>query len=174
MSAAGHFAQHTSTARRIGFHVRPLAWIALACVAGIAGCSWFGKDEKPPAPLPDFKATAPARVQWQQPLESAGQPGFTPVGTGDTVYVATPEGTIASFNGATGSPNWRVKAGSKLSAGIGASGANGGAKTPRQAGAPPASAALLAAAARGPRGRNAARGEAAARARGPRRSGSSR
>jgi len=114
--------EHTSVARRTGFSGRPRAWIALACAAGIAGCSWFGKDEKPPAPLPDFKATAPAHVQWQQSLESAGQPGFTPVGTGDTVYVATPEGTIASFNGATGSLNWRVKAGGRLSAGIGASG----------------------------------------------------
>src|SRR5689334_18631738 len=95
---------------------------ALFCLAPLVGCSWFGKDEKPPAPLPDYRATVPARVLWQQPLESPGHAGFAPVGTPDAVYVATAEGMVASFNPATGAPNWKAKAGTKLSAGIGAGG----------------------------------------------------
>ena len=38
------------------------------------------------------------------------------------VYAATPEGTLASFDATTGRPNWRVKTGTKLSAGAGGDG----------------------------------------------------
>jgi len=87
-----------------------------------ASCSWFGKDEKPPAPLPDFKPVANARAAWQVSLESSGAAGFSPVGMGGAVYAASPDGTVASVDAATGRVNWRVKAGSRLSAGVGAEG----------------------------------------------------
>ena len=95
------------------------ALLVLAVGALLSGCSWFGKDEKPPAPLPDYKSIAQARVVWQQPLESPAQPGFTPSLMANTVYAATPEGTLASFDAPTGRVNWRVKTGAKLTAGTG-------------------------------------------------------
>src|SRR5512147_303573 len=97
----------------------------VACVSlgvALAGCSWFGKDEKPPAPLPDFRAAANAQIAWQQSLDAPGVAGFSPVGAGDAVVAAAPDGTLASFDAASGRPNWRIKAGSKLSAGVGAEG----------------------------------------------------
>jgi outer membrane protein assembly factor BamB len=110
-------------------HTRRLAqpaWLVAAIVAVAAlsagGCSWFGKDEKPPAPLPDFRSVVNASIGWQQPLEAAGAAGFSPIGSGDAVYAATAEGTLASFDAATGRLNWRVKTGGKLSAGVGADG----------------------------------------------------
>lgn len=93
----------------------------IACAIILPGCSWlWGKDEKPPAPLPDIKLTAAGRVAWQQPLNAAGQPGFAPAVTPSAVYAATPDGSLASFEPATGKQNWRINAGARLSAGAGA------------------------------------------------------
>lgn len=104
--------------------VRPARLLAIlaAAVTLAAGCSWFGKDEKPPAPLPDFRAVANAAIGWQQPLEAAGVAGFSPVGAGDAVYAATADGTLSSFDAGSGRLNWRIKTGGKLSAGVGAEG----------------------------------------------------
>ncbi|MEP6701347.1 MAG: outer membrane protein assembly factor BamB [Betaproteobacteria bacterium] len=96
--------------------------LAIGIAVAFAGCSWFGKDEKPPAPLPDNKGTATARVLWQQSLESAGQTGFAPAVTVDGVYAASAEGALAGFDPASGKVNWRIKTGAKLSAGVGAEG----------------------------------------------------
>jgi outer membrane protein assembly factor BamB len=100
-----------------------LARALIACTLALPGCSWLGgKEDKAPAPLPDVKITAAGRVAWQQPLNAAGQPGFAPAVTPEAVYVATPDGSLASFEPATGKLIWRVDAGVKLSAGTGAEG----------------------------------------------------
>lgn len=98
-----------------------LACAAVACALILPGCSWlWGKDEKPPAPLPEIRATTTGRIAWQRPLNAAGQPGFTPVIATGAVYAATPDGSLASFEPASGKLNWRINTGSKLSAGAGA------------------------------------------------------
>jgi outer membrane protein assembly factor BamB len=112
---------HLVQARSVARTARALA-VIVAAAALSAGCSWFGKDEKPPAPLPDFRAAANVAIGWQQPLEAAGVAGFSPVGSGDAVYAATAEGTLASFDAGSGRLNWRIKTGGKLSAGVGAEG----------------------------------------------------
>jgi outer membrane protein assembly factor BamB len=109
----------------IAIHTRSGVNALFAIVIGAAlsaGCSWLGKDEKPPAPLPDYKSIAQARVVWQQPLESTSQPGFSPSVMANTVYAATPDGMLASFDAATGKVNWRIKTGTKLTAGTGSEG----------------------------------------------------
>jgi outer membrane protein assembly factor BamB len=100
-----------------------LAGAVIACALILPGCSWLsGKDEKPPAPLPDIKITAAGRVAWQQPLDAPGQPGFAPAATPNAIYAATPDGSLASFEPTTGKLNWRINTGGKLSAGTGAEG----------------------------------------------------
>ena len=103
------------------FGARAIPAIVVGSVL-LNGCSWFGKDEKPPAPLPDYKSIAQPRIVWQQPLESPVQPGFSPSVMANAVYAATPDGTLASFDAATGRVNWRVKTGAKLTAGTGSDG----------------------------------------------------
>ena len=101
--------------------LRALAAAAFAVILG--GCGWlWGKEEKPPAPLPEFRATVNARIAWQQPLNAPAQPGFTPVPAGNAVYAATPEGALAAFDAGSGRLLWRVSTGGRLSAGVGADG----------------------------------------------------
>jgi len=95
--------------------------VAALCTVALGACSWFGKDEKPPAPLPEFKSSANVRLAWQQSLEGPAVAGFAPVLSGDAVYAATPGGSLSSLDAATGKLNWRVKT-PRLSAGVGAAG----------------------------------------------------
>ncbi|MEP7085038.1 MAG: outer membrane protein assembly factor BamB, partial [Betaproteobacteria bacterium] len=48
--------------------------------------------------------------------------GFSPAATPTAVYAATPDGSLSSFDAASGKQNWRINTGSKLSAGAGAEG----------------------------------------------------
>ena len=100
-----------------------LAGVLTASALLLPGCSWLGgKSEKQPAPLPDIKMTASGKVAWQQPLGSAGQPGFAPAVAASAIYVSTAPGTLASFEPMTGRLLWRIETGSRLSAGTGADG----------------------------------------------------
>lgn len=107
-----------STSR--GRRAAPAIVAAIAAFA-ISGCSWLsGKEDKTPAPLPDFRASANGRVAWQQPMNAPAHAGFSPAVAGNAVFASSPDGTIAGFDAATGRQLWRVTAESKLSAGVGA------------------------------------------------------
>jgi len=117
---------------------RPLRTLALVLVAAtLGGCAsmssmslaslvppapnWdklFGKSNKP-GPLPELTATRTAQIEWQLGLGKSA-PGFAPAVTGQSVYAASIEGTIARLDAATGRVAWRVSANRKLSAGPGA------------------------------------------------------
>jgi outer membrane protein assembly factor BamB len=113
---------------------RALAFSALA-LAGLAlsGCamikeymptipapslSWFYNSKKP-GPLPELKASATATVNWQAQVGNAG-PGFSPAVLSDAIYAASEDGTVVRIDPANGHVVWRINAGQKLSAGVGA------------------------------------------------------
>ena len=82
--------QHRSRLLRIA----SMAALVASTIA-LGGCGWlWGKDSKPPAPLPDFKVSVSARISWQHALGTASQPGFAPVPTNKNVYVSTPDGAV--------------------------------------------------------------------------------
>lgn len=107
---------------------------AFAAAALLAGCStlsswmptipapswsWFTGSSRKPGPLPEIKATATPQLAWQASIGKAG-PGFAPAVTGDAIFVAAADGTVARVETATGRVVWRVSAGKPLSAGVGA------------------------------------------------------
>jgi outer membrane protein assembly factor BamB len=79
----------------------------------------FGYDSKKPGPLPDITATVTPQIAWQVSL-GKGALGFTPAVTTDAIYAADPRGTIMRVDPVSGSTAWRIDAGAKLSAGVGA------------------------------------------------------
>ena len=118
-------------AQRLVAAVRPIA-VVLAALA-LGGCSslaswipsipppsfdWFSSSKKP-APLPEFKPIASPRVAWQVPVGKA-TPGLAPAITSDAIYAASASGTIVKVNPTTGQTAWRIEAGKRLSAGVGA------------------------------------------------------
>ena len=108
--------QHRSRLLRIA----SMAAVVASTIA-LGGCGWlWGKDDKPPAPLPDFKVSVNARISWQHALGTASQPGFAPVPTDKSVYVSTPDGAVIGLDAASGRERWKVATGTKLSAGVGA------------------------------------------------------
>jgi outer membrane protein assembly factor BamB len=81
--------------------------------------SLFGYGSKKPGPLPDITTTVNPQVVWQVSVGKAA-PGFAPAITSSAIYVADPGGTIIRVDPATGASAWRIEAGTKLSAGVGA------------------------------------------------------
>ncbi len=80
----------------------------------------FGKeDQNPPAELTEIKPTINAKVLWNIKLGDTESYDFTPAVDGDFVYAASAAGEIVKINAVTGVQQWRIKAGEKLSGGVG-------------------------------------------------------
>ncbi len=81
--------------------------------------SLFGGGSKKLGPLPEIKATAAPQIVWQASIGRAG-PGLAPAVTPNAIYAAAASGALVRIDPATGAAIWRVDAGKKLSAGVGA------------------------------------------------------
>jgi outer membrane protein assembly factor BamB len=117
-----------------GMRVVPVATalIALLCTAGCSSLpSWvptipvpsfgwlWGDTTKKIGPLPEIKATVSPQIVWQVNVGKA-TPGLSPAIAPNAIYAAASDGTIVRVNPATGQTAWRISAGAKLSAGVGA------------------------------------------------------
>ncbi len=93
-------------------------------VAALAGCSLFSNRNPryDPAPLTEYAAGVSANVAWSVSIGSDGGYGFVPVMIGDSVYAATPDGSVAKVDIASGRVQWRGDAKSELTAGVGSDG----------------------------------------------------
>lgn len=81
----------------------------------------FGPEEKdPPAALAEFKPSATAKVVWRADIGDAETYQFTPALDQNAVFSASEEGDIARLDAASGKQVWRIKAGERLSGGVGA------------------------------------------------------
>jgi outer membrane protein assembly factor BamB len=116
-----------------GRHLRGPLVVALIGSLALAGCSsltswiptipvpsfnWFSSGKKL-GPLPEFNATANLQIVWQASVGKAVS-GFAPGVTGDAVYAAAASGTVVRVDPKTGQTVWRIEAGKRLSAGVGA------------------------------------------------------
>jgi outer membrane protein assembly factor BamB len=110
--------------------------VGAGLVAVLAGCSslpsmpslsslnpFSSKDKSAqPAPLTELKGSMAVRTAWKAEIGKSADYVFTPAIVGNTVIVASGEGTIARFEAASGKQMWRVKADSGLTAGVGTDG----------------------------------------------------
>ena len=72
------------------------------------------------APLKPIVPTAEIRTQWSFSAGKAGDYTFSPAVVGNVVYVASQDGTVNRLE--DGKSIWKINAGQKLSAGVGANG----------------------------------------------------
>jgi outer membrane protein assembly factor BamB len=103
---------------------RVLRGALIACLAALAGCSLFASQDHryDPAPLTQYAPGLAVRTVWQVSVGSGSGLGFTPAVVGDSVYAATPDGSVAKVDIATGRMVWRGSADAKLTAGVGSDG----------------------------------------------------
>lgn len=106
----------------------------LAGVLAASGCSslpsinpldWFASAPNAPKPaeLPPLTNPKNARLVWQAAIGPAEPYVFSPALSGDSIYVAARDGSVARLDAETGKLAWRVAAGTRLSAGAGSDGA---------------------------------------------------
>lgn len=113
--------------------------LALSGALLLAGCStmydavdWlnpFSRSAPKMATLPVIKATSEARARWTVGIGKSGNYVFTPAVVGNSVYVASNDGSIAKIE--DGSTVWRINAGQPLSAGVGSDGSLVAVGTPK-------------------------------------------
>ncbi len=80
----------------------------------------FSSSAPKMAPLAPLTATADIRTAWSANVGKAGDYSFMPAVVGNTVYVASRDGTVTSLE--NGKVVWKINAGQPLSAGVGANG----------------------------------------------------
>lgn len=103
--------------------------IGVSLLAMTAGCSTLSslnpfkeKEKNPPAKLVDLKSPIPAKVVWKHSVGKAGLYVFSPALADNSVFIADADGTIERLDAATGKSQWRIKAGTDLTAGVGSNG----------------------------------------------------
>lgn len=92
-------------------------------LSALSGCGLFSQTDAryDPAPLTEYAASLGISVRWSAPIGSGGGYEFAPQLVGDTVYAATPSGTVSSLALASGAVRWKADLG-ELSAGVGSDG----------------------------------------------------
>lgn len=93
-------------------------------VSALAGCSLFSNRNPryDPSPLTEYTAGISATIVWSVSVGSDGGFGFAPVMVGDSVYAATPNGSVSKVDIASGRIQWRGDAKHELTAGVGSDG----------------------------------------------------
>ncbi|MFZ6658659.1 outer membrane protein assembly factor BamB [Undibacterium sp. TJN19] len=95
----------------------------------LTGCSTLSSlnpfSSKPdakaaPAVLLDFKSTMSVKSSWTVAVGTAANYVFTPVAVSQNVYAAAADGTLTRIEVASGRAVWRINAGMRLTAGVGA------------------------------------------------------
>lgn len=94
--------------------------MALLMLTLLPACSWLGRGDPTPPPLPPTVGGVSPRVAWSASIGNGGV-GFQPVVVGEAVFAAAADGTVVRFEAGSGKVVWRVSVGQTLSAGVGAS-----------------------------------------------------
>jgi outer membrane protein assembly factor BamB len=102
----------------------------MAVLTGLTGCTTlsslnpFSSKSKTnqPAKLVELKGTMAVRTAWKLDIGKAQEYIFSPALAGNTVVVASADGAMARVDAATGKVLWRIKADTKLTAGVGTDG----------------------------------------------------
>lgn len=107
---------------------RTAAVLALAGLALLPGCSWFGSDEEAvdaPAELVEFEPTLRIREAWSAGTGDGNEIlrlALTPATDGTRIFTADNDGRVSAFDAARGKRLWRTNVGLPLAGGPAAGG----------------------------------------------------
>jgi outer membrane protein assembly factor BamB len=96
----------------------------LALIAGCSSLNPFASKVKGPQPaaLAELKASMSARTSWKLDIGKSNNYELSPALAGNTVVVASADGSIARVEADNGKQLWRIKAGMDLTAGVASDG----------------------------------------------------
>lgn len=92
----------------------------LALTSLLGACSLFKNERRfEPAKLADIKQSIVVNTVWQTSIGSGGSAGFAPVYADNSIFAATPDGTVVRVNAENGNIAWSTKLDTKLTSGVG-------------------------------------------------------
>lgn len=104
----------------------------LTGLLALSGCSMFSSDDDryKPAELTQYAPGMSVRTAWTASVGSGSGLGFAPTVLGESIYAATPDGSVGKFDLLSGRAIWKSSADAKLSAGAGSDGQTTAVATP--------------------------------------------
>lgn len=94
--------------------------LSLGAALTLSACGIFGNESRyEPVELTQYTQSATGLIAWSTNIGSGSGYGFAPLVTTDSVFAATPDGSVARVNSATGATMWRVKLDQELAGGVG-------------------------------------------------------
>lgn len=102
--------------------VRKLKGFALAFGAALtlSACGLMSNESRySPVDLTEYPAQVQGQVAWSVSVGRGSGYGFAPVLVQDSIFAATPDGSVVRINASTGAVEWRVKLAKSLAGGVG-------------------------------------------------------
>ena len=98
--------------------------VLAATMAALAGCGMYSSSDprQEPSPLTEYAPGATVNVVWTASIGRGGDSSFAPVVAGGSAYAATPNGSVAKVDLASGAVQWQASVSTDLSAGVGSDG----------------------------------------------------
>ncbi len=95
----------------------------LASVLALGGCGIFDNPSQfEPVDLTEYSQTQVPAAAWTASIGSGSGVGFAPAVAGNSVFAATPDGSVVKVALGNGALEWKTQAGEALSAGVGTDG----------------------------------------------------
>ena len=95
--------------------------VVAAAVTALSGCAWLGSGSAPkPADLGANVVQLPVRQAWKAQVPALKNASLRVQVQGENVVLAGADGTVVSFQAASGRENWRGQVGAALQTGVGA------------------------------------------------------
>lgn len=102
---------------------RFLKLTVLAGVLALGGCGLFSTPSQfEPVDLTEYNQTTVPAAAWSATIGSGSGVGFAPAVAGDSVYAATPDGSVVKVGLSNGAVQWKTSTEKNLSAGVGSDG----------------------------------------------------
>lgn len=94
--------------------------LSLGAALALSACGLFSNDSRyEPVSLTEYQQTVTGSIAWSANIGRGSGYGFAPVVTSDSVFAATPDGSVARVNVSTGAIMWRVDVKQDLAGGVG-------------------------------------------------------